>query len=135
MPTQSERGQPFLTDFVGLRHSLRGQRLGRGGVEVSNALTSSLDAGIEELVSDFPDEVAIVAIGGYGRGELSPHSDVDLMLLHAVDDPSEWASSLFRPLWDAKLRVGHSVRTVKEAGRAAKERVDTHTTLLTSRLV
>ena len=135
MPTQSDRERPFLTAYLDLHDSLRAQRLGRGGVEVCHALTSSLDVGIEELVSHFPDEMAIVATGGYGRGELSPHSDVDLMLLHAVDDPSKWASSLFRPLWDANLRVGHAVRTVKEAASAAKERFDTHTTLLTSRLV
>jgi [protein-PII] uridylyltransferase len=58
--------------------------------------------------------VALVAIGGYGRGELSLFSDVDLMVLHELDDPAELASAIFRPLWDAKLRVGHAVRTVKE---------------------
>jgi [protein-PII] uridylyltransferase len=57
------------------------------------------------------------------------------MLLHDLGDPAEAAASLFRPLWDAKLRVGHSVRTVREAASAAKERFDTQTTLLTSRLV
>jgi len=52
-----------------------------------------------------------------------------------MEDPAELAAGVFRPLWDAKLRVGHAVRTVKESAAAAKERVDTHTTLLTSRLV
>ena len=99
------------------------------------ALTSVLDGAIEELVSPLPDDVALVAVGGYGRVELSPYSDVDLMLLHAVDDPADLAAALFRPLWDAKLKVGHSVRTLKEASTAAKERFDTHTTLLTSRLI
>ncbi len=99
------------------------------------ALTESLDRAISALVSPVPDDVAVVAVGGYGRGELSLFSDVDLMLLHGLGDPSDLAASLFRPLWDAKLRVGHAVRTLKEAGAAAKERVDTHTTLLTSRLV
>jgi [protein-PII] uridylyltransferase len=102
---------------------------------VCEALTSSLDQAIEALVHPLPDDVAVVAIGGYGRAELSPYSDVDLMLLHTVDDPSELAAGLFRPLWDAKLRVGHAVRTLKEASTAAKERFDTQTTLLTSRLV
>lgn len=98
-------------------------------------LTATLDRGIEELVSPVPRNVAVVAIGGYGRAELSPYSDVDLMVLHAIADPSEMAAALFRPLWDAKLRVGHSVRTVKEASAAAKERFDTQTTLLTGRLL
>jgi [protein-PII] uridylyltransferase len=79
--------------------------------------------------------MAVVALGGYGRGELSPYSDVDLMLLHDVGDAAAAAADLFRPLWDAKLRVGHSVRTVREASDAARERFDTQTTLLTSRLV
>ena len=98
-------------------------------------LTSALDEAIEGLVTPLPPGVAVVAIGGYGRGELSLFSDVDLMVLHELDDPAEVAAAIFRPLWDAKLRVGHAVRTVKESALAAKDRVDTHTTLLTSRLI
>ncbi len=79
--------------------------------------------------------LAVIALGGYGRCELSPHSDIDLMLLHDVADPSAAAAALFRPLWDAKLKVGHSVRTVAEAAAAARDRFDTHTTLLTARFV
>lgn len=100
-----------------------------------DALTEALDRAIAEIVAPLPEDVAVVALGGYGRGELSPYSDVDIMLLHSVEDPADLAAALFRPLWDAKLRVGHAVRTVKEASAAAKERFDTHTTLLTSRLV
>lgn len=100
-----------------------------------DTLTSNLDRALQGLVSPVPDRVAVVAIGGYGRRELSLFSDVDLMLLHDIDDPTELAAALFRPLWDAKLRVGHSVRTIRQALAAAKERFDTHTTLLTSRLV
>lgn len=99
------------------------------------ALTAALDRAIGEIAASFPDDVAVVAIGGYGRGELSPYSDVDLMLLHGGDDPSHQAATLFRPLWDAGLRVGHSVRTLNEAAAAAREKVETHTTLLTGRLV
>lgn len=99
------------------------------------ALTTALDGAIGEIVASFPDDVAVVAIGGYGRGELSPYSDVDLMLLHGGNDPSHLAAALFRPLWDAGLRVGHSARTLDEAAAAARERVETHTTLLTNRLV
>ncbi len=99
------------------------------------ALTASLDRTVSELIDSGSTSMAVVALGGYGRGELSLYSDVDLMLLHEVDDPSAAAAGLFRPLWDAKLRVGHAVRTVREASEAARERFDTHTTLLTSRLV
>ena len=99
------------------------------------ALTEALDRAVAPLIDSARDRFAIVALGGYGRGELSPFSDVDLMLLHDVHDASELAAGLFRPLWDAKLRVGHSVRTVKEAAGAARERFETQTTLLTGRLV
>lgn len=77
----------------------------------------------------------MVAVGGYGRSELSPHSDVDLMVLHDFDDPSALAADILRPLWDANLKVGHSVRTIAEAAVAARERFETHTTLITSRHV
>jgi [protein-PII] uridylyltransferase len=133
--TPSEPRSRFLIDFIGLRDSLREQRIGRGGHEVSAMLTGELDKAIAALVAPLPERVAIVALGGYGRGEMSPYSDVDLMLLHELEDPSDLAAELFRPLWDAKLRVGHSVRTVKESGAAARERFDTQTTLLTSRLL
>ncbi len=101
---------------------------------MGSALTEALDEAIVDLVAP-QDGVAIVAVGGYGRGELSLFSDVDLMVLHELKDPAEVAASVFRPIWDAKLRLGHSVRTVKESVTAAKEDVDNHTTLLASRLV
>jgi [protein-PII] uridylyltransferase len=135
VPTPSDSGNLFLSDFIDLRDSLRQQRIGHGGHEVCAALTSSLDRALSTLVARESAPMSVVALGGYGRGELSPYSDVDLMLLHTGGDPSAAASDLFRPLWDAKLRVGHSVRTVREASEAARERFDTQTTLLTSRLV
>jgi [protein-PII] uridylyltransferase len=132
--TPSDRGIAILEDFIGLRDSLRETRIGHGGREVCEALTSALDEAIAVLLPDRTG-LAIVAVGGYGRGEMSPYSDVDLMLLHDLDDAADRAAALFRPLWDAKLRVGHAVRTVREATGAARERFDTQTTLLTSRLI
>lgn len=123
-----------LRAFVDLRDSLRVSRRGHGGGEVAAALTEALDQAIVDLITP-PQGVAIVAVGGYGRGEMSLFSDVDLMVLHELENPAELAASVFRPIWDAKLRLGHSVRTVKESVTAAKEDVDNHTTLLASRLV
>jgi len=134
VPTPSDSGNLFLSDFIDLRDSLRRHRIGDGGHEVCVALTSSLDRALSPLLARGAP-MSVVALGGYGRGELSPYSDVDLMLLHEGRDASAAASELFRPLWDAKLRLGHSVRTVREASDAARERFDTQTTLLTSRLV
>src|SRR6476661_6262669 len=59
--------------------------------------------------------VALVAVGGYGREELAPYSDLDVVLVH--DDavaPGEWASQLWYPLWDSGANIDHSVRTVSQ---------------------
>ncbi|MFS3128744.1 [protein-PII] uridylyltransferase [Nocardioides sp. Bht2] len=56
--------------------------------------------------------IALIAVGGYGRGELAPHSDIDVVLLHADDvDPGVLAEQLWYPLWDACHRLDHSVRS------------------------
>jgi len=133
-PTPSEPGGP-LRDYLGLRDSLRSVSRGNGGSEVCGLLSDVLDEAVRELVRPVAEGVAIVAVGGYGRRELSPHSDVDLMLLHDGGDRSGLAADLFRPLWDAKLRVGHSVRTLDEAASVARASLETQTTLLTGRLV
>ncbi|MCP2178606.1 [protein-PII] uridylyltransferase [Williamsia maris] len=65
---------------------------------------------------------AIVAVGGLGRQELLPHSDLDLILLHDDMDPavvSEVADGLWYPLWDAHIKLDHSVRTVPQALQVA----------------
>ena len=69
-------------------------------------------------------EIALVALGGYGRQELYPYSDIDLLLLHdrtSKKDMQAVAESLLYPLWDAGFEVGHSVRSVKDAIRFARE--------------
>src|SRR5882724_12153551 len=67
---------------------------------------------------------AIVATGGLGRGELLPYSDLDLTLLHdnmPHDVVGQVAELLWYPLWDANIRLDHSVRTVPEALNVAGE--------------
>jgi [protein-PII] uridylyltransferase len=65
--------------------------------------------------------VALVAVGGYGREELSPYSDLDVMLVHIEGYPrvDELAAQIWYPLWDSRARLDHSVRTVAEAQQAA----------------
>ncbi|MFP3914213.1 MAG: HD domain-containing protein [Actinomycetota bacterium] len=134
-PTPSDRPPP-LEGFLGLRSSLRASPVGEGGNAACRALSAAMDGAVRDLADGLPSpSLAVVAVGGYGRAELSPYSDIDLMVLHDREDPAEAAAAIFRPLWDAGLRLGHSVRTVDEAARAARERFDTFTTLLTSRLV
>ncbi len=81
--------------------------------------------------------VAVVAVGGYGRGELSPHSDIDLLFL--VPPRSEVSPATLRgllyPLWDGGFQVGHAVRTPKEAVERSSQDLDSATAVLSARLV
>lgn len=80
------------------------------------------------------DGLALVAVGGYGRGDLAPGSDLDLLLLHrAKQPPADIAQQVWYPIWDEGLKLGHSVRTVAEALALAGEDLDTATSLLTVR--
>lgn len=66
--------------------------------------------------------LAVVAVGGLGRREMLPYSDLDLVLLHDDVDPTrvaEVADQLWYPLWDAHIKLDHSVRTVPQALRVA----------------
>ncbi|WP_162598548.1 [protein-PII] uridylyltransferase [Nocardioides gilvus] len=66
--------------------------------------------------------VALVAVGGYGRGELAPYSDLDVVLVHDDGvDISAWAGELWYPLWDAGFKVDHAVRTFSEMIAAAED--------------
>lgn len=79
---------------------------------------------------------AIVATGGLGRGEILPYSDLDLMLLHdnmPAADVAEVADLLWYPLWDANIRLDHSVRTVPEALRVAGEDISAGLAMLEAR--
>ncbi|MEV5882929.1 [protein-PII] uridylyltransferase [Streptomyces sp. NPDC052020] len=80
--------------------------------------------------------VALIAVGGYGRGELSPRSDLDLLLLHDGGDPravAALADRLWYPVWDLGLALDHSVRTPAEARRTAGEDLKVQLGLLDAR--
>ncbi len=83
-------------------------------------------------------DMALVAVGGYGRGELTPWSDVDLMFLCKETSSQETLESIYRvlhALWDLHLEVGHSVRTVEDCMEVALRDIPTWTALLDGRFL
>jgi [protein-PII] uridylyltransferase len=85
-----------------------------------------------------PDGCAVVAIGGYGRGELAPYSDIDILFLFSNRRLAEMkvvSAGLLRLLWDAGLTVGHSFRTVGDAVTSALDDPHFRTALVDTRLL
>jgi [protein-PII] uridylyltransferase len=93
-------------------------------------------AALFEASSPSASGIALVAVGGYGRSELCPASDIDLMLVHHKrTNVREVADRIWYPIWDAGLKLGHSVCTVQQALRLAAEDLDTATALLSARRI
>jgi [protein-PII] uridylyltransferase len=89
-----------------------------------------------KAVPGLPAGAALVATGGYGRGELYPFSDIDLLVLLAHEPDAAERDALERligTLWDIGLEIGHSVRTVEGCVAAAAEDITVRTTLLEAR--
>jgi [protein-PII] uridylyltransferase len=83
-------------------------------------------------------EVALIAVGGYGRGELNLCSDIDIMILLPKSESALWQGSVERFLtlmWDIGLEVGHSVRTIDDCQRESTADVSVATTLIEARLL
>lgn len=84
------------------------------------------------------ERIAVVAVGGYGRGTLAPGSDVDLLFLFPHKQTA-WGESVVEamlyPLWDLKLKVGHSVRSVDDCIREARADMTIRTALLEARFL
>jgi [protein-PII] uridylyltransferase len=124
-------------------------RRGEPGVQVASqhacildgllgALYCASDAAARTGASAPRGRVALVAVGGYGRGLVALHSDVDVLFL--CDDPTDphveaLAEGLLYPLWDLGLQIGHAVRGIDETLRLAREDIRTATTLVDLRRV
>jgi len=84
------------------------------------------------------EKLSLLAVGGYGRGELAPHSDVDLLFLFPYKQ-TPWCEQVIEfclyLLWDLGLKVGHATRTVDECVRLAKKDITIQTALLEARYV
>jgi [protein-PII] uridylyltransferase len=129
-------------------------RGGADGREICQARATILDELLRHLWAsacaslspqaqkEFPP-IALVAIGGYGRAELNPHSDIDFMFLHngqvAVGRPlphlSRLIDGVLYPLWDSGLKVGHAVRSIDECVTIANTDMQSKTSLIEARLI
>ena len=87
--------------------------------------------------ADLPAHLALVGVGGYGRGELFPYSDVDVLLLlpdaQALDDHKAQIEAFVSACWDVGLEIGSAVRTLDDCVAEAKADVTTQTAMLESR--
>ena len=122
---------------------------GAGGHELARRRADVVDFALISLFRDAEQQtlaeglyrasgVAVVALGGYGRRELCPFSDVDLMLLYRPEESErmqQMAEHLFYPLWDAGLELGHGARTIAESLRVAAENLELETSLLQARFL
>ena len=115
-------------------------RQGLSGHSLLEKHTRLLDDSLAHDFNDCPSagDMALVALGGYGRSELFPFSDIDLMLLHKSTDEkrlNDVAEAVFYPLWDAGLEVGHGVRTPETCLSEAKKDFFLEVSLLDARLL
>ncbi len=105
--------------------------------ELDQLLSETMDF-LNESVFDFAgNDLALVAVGGYGRKELAPYSDVDILFLYDPEnqDCRDMISFMTSLLWDAGLKVGSAVRTPEECISEALKDMSIRTNLLESRLV
>lgn len=143
---------PIYRKFLKIEeHRLRlRQRAGDGGREVCARRVDLVDvllrhvfAAANYVVNNGKgiSPLAVVALGGYGRRELNPCSDVDVMFLHREQgrgiskEIGQVIEQVLYLLWDIGFKVGHSTRTIKEAIAAANSDMVTKTAMLESRLV
>ncbi len=124
---------------------------GAGGRDICRARAAILDRLLRSILHALSavapsstkklPPLALIAIGGYGRGELNPHSDIDIMFLHdggAISraNPHPWLSLITGGLlWDIGLKVGHSVRTVADCVQVANADMQSKTSLIEARLL
>jgi [protein-PII] uridylyltransferase len=80
--------------------------------------------------------LALAAVGGYGRRELCPYSDIDVILIHDdLDDYADAAEALWYPVWDRGIKMGYAVVTIDQAEALAREELEWATAFLSTRLI
>jgi [protein-PII] uridylyltransferase len=101
-----------------LRVAQERHRRGEDALRVAQGLSDGIDGIVRQLYSRVLEEeegrVALLAVGGYGRRELCPFSDIDLLFIWSQNRPRERIEQLIRLFWDSGFQLGHSVRTPAE---------------------
>ncbi|CAL9572020.1 [protein-PII] uridylyltransferase [Streptomyces sp. enrichment culture] len=134
--TEEEGSEPSGYAAARLRLLTEGARSGPPRRSALAGLTDDWLAGLFRAGAGDLSGVSLVAVGGYGRGELSPRSDLDLLLLHDGTDTgavAALADRIWYPVWDLGLALDHSVRTPAEARRTAGEDLKVQLGLLDAR--
>ena len=113
--------------------ALRGRAACRA---LSDATDTWLAALFDDACAGASDGLVLLAAGGYGRGELAPGSDLDVWLVHrGQPDVDAIAERLWYPVWDSGLKLGHAVRTPRQALQLAADDLDTATAALSLRVI
>ncbi len=147
---------PAYKRFVQLENKMlkRYHRNGDAGVTVCQARAAMVDVVIENLLlaaldlytsehGVIPYKMAVLATGGYGRRELNPHSDIDIMFLYPEKMQGKnitkfqeiISEEVLYPLWDLGFKVGHASRNKKEVIEEAKKEIQSKNSILESRMI
>ena len=147
---------PAYKRYVELENEMlkRNHRKGGSGIKICQARAAMIDVVIENLFlaaldlyttqhGRLPCKMAILATGGYGRRELNPHSDVDIMFLYPEKISGKnftkfqelLAEEILYPLWDMGFKVGHASRNAKEAIEEARREIQSKNAILESRMI
>ncbi len=107
------------------------------GRQLSAFYTQKIDDYLIKLFNSIEsrEPITLIAIGGYGRAELAPYSDIDIMFFAENKADSKKVESILYKLWDTGLAVGHCYRTPDECIVEAKKDLRTHTSLLEARFI
>ncbi len=120
----------------GLEPLFRALREGHSALELARSRADQVDQAILDLwQTAAPGELTLLAVGGYGRREVYPQSDVDLLVIIQEDTPTQALSDFVQSLWDLGLDVGHAVRTWDDCIAESKKDISTATAMLEARVL